>query len=75
MKHNPRTCNAFHSACENVRDVADEARATLLRRPMVDPIVGERANELVVWAESRTLSDLDSIADGYVLDGLSVCTC
>lgn len=20
MKHNPRMCNAFHSACENVRD-------------------------------------------------------
>ena len=24
MIHNPRTCNAFHSACENARDAIKE---------------------------------------------------
>lgn len=50
MIHNPRTCNAFHSACENARDSGDDCL-------------------------DLTLRELDIIAEGYVTQGMSTCTC
>ena len=56
MIHNPRTCNAFHSACENVRDV--------------DPQHAAQYGPTAV-----TLAHLDEMAEEYVRDEMSECTC